>query len=217
MRKEKYLTIENSSQKISQWQHILTNYYSSKKKFQFHLEKSALLIIDMQDYFLNPLSHAYLPSAEAIIDPIIKLQNFFQKNNRPIFFTQFGNNQIEKNSDMMFRWWNGNLYFNDPFYAISSQFDTSEATIIHKSTYDSFIGTNLLNLLNEKNITSIVITGVTTHLCCESTARSAFGFNKEVYLPIDCMATFTEELHLNALKSASHGFGIPVKSQELLE
>ena len=40
-------------------------------------ENSALLIIDMQKYFLSPSSHAYIPSAEVILPGLKKLISMY--------------------------------------------------------------------------------------------------------------------------------------------
>ena len=217
MKKDNYFTIENRAAKTTEWQDILSNYYSKKKNFQFNIENSALLIIDMQEYFLNPSSHAYLPAAEAIIDPIKKLQQAFEQKENLVFFTRYGLDPEKNKTNIMDRWWKGSLSTEDPLYKISSKFEVKEENVYEKDTYDSFLGTNLAFLLDKMGYTSLVITGVTTHLCCENTARSAFNYGFEVYLPVDCMATYTEELHLNTLKAASHGFGIPITSNEILE
>lgn len=217
MKKDNYFTIENRATKTAEWQDILSNYYSKNKNFQFTIENSALLIIDMQEYFLNPSSHAYLPAAEAIIDPIKKLQQEFEKRENPVFFTRYGLNPDKNQANIMRRWWKGALSTEDSLYTISPKFEVKEEFVYDKDTYDTFLGTNLAFLLDKMGYTSVVITGVTTHLCCENTARSAFNYGFEVYLPVDCMATYTEELHLNSLKAASHGFGIPITSNEILE
>jgi len=175
------------------------------------------MIIDMQEYFLNPTSHAYLPAAQTIIEPIKKLQKEFIKKGKAVFFTQYGLHSDVEEKSIMTRWWNGSLNVEDPLYSISREFDTNEAWTFNKPTYDTFVRTNFAYILSKLKYTSLVITGVTTHLCCESTARSAFNNDIEVYLPVDCMASYTEELHLNSLKAASHGFGIPTTSKELLE
>jgi len=217
MKKDNYFTIENRAAKTAEWQDILSNYYSKNKTFKFDIENSVLLIIDMQEFFLNPTSHAYLPATEAIIDPINKLQQAFEKRENPVFFTRYGLDPEKNKTSIMHRWWKGSLSTEDSLYAISSKFNVKEELVYEKDTYDSFLGTNLAFLIEKLGYSSIVITGVTTHLCCESTARSAFNYGYEVYLPVDCMATYTEELHLNTLKAASHGFGIPITSDEILE
>jgi len=217
VKKEKYFTKENREAKISEWKENLTQFYSSKRDFKFDMQKAALLIVDMQEFFLNPKSHAFLPAAEVIIEPIKKLQNEFKMNNRLVIFTKYGLITEFEYTSIMDKWWGDSLEINNPLAKLDARFDTQDAVILEKNTYDCFKDTSLYNLLIENNCKQIVIAGVATHLCCETTARSAFCFDFEVFLPIDCLATYTEELHLNTLKAASHGFGIPVTSNELLE
>jgi nicotinamidase-related amidase len=51
--------------------------------------------------------------------------------------------------------------------------------IVHKHFPNSFRETNLLNILNKKNITDLVICGAMSHMCIEATTRAAadYGFN----------------------------------------
>ena len=46
--------------------------------------------------------------------------------------------------------------------------------VIEKSTYDAFHGTDAEGILNEMGVKEVVIAGVMTHLCVETTARSSF-------------------------------------------
>lgn len=220
MIKENYFTEENREEKISEWKSILSYFYSKKKGFKFTMENTALLIIDMQEYFLNPKSHAYVPSSKTIIEPILKLKQFFKENSNVIYYTQYGSESGNVIRNMMDRWWKGSLNTKDELFAISPamEIDTKKELVVIKEGYDAFADyTNLAAILNRLGYSKLVITGVTTHLCCESTARSAFEYGFEVYLPIDCLATFNEDLHLSTLKVAAHGFGIPITSKEILE
>ena len=218
MKKEHYFTEDNKEEKISEWKEILSNYYSSKRKFKFSMDHTALFIIDMQDYFLNEQSHAFVPSSRTIIKPILELKEAFKKNKKSIYYTQFGLNPELFDDFLMKRWWKGSLNTNDKMFALSPDIEVDEEDIIIvKSTYDSFVENALALSLSKDGYNKIVITGVLTHLCCESTARSAFELGFEVYLSIDCLASYNEDLHLSSLKVASHGFGIPVTSKEILE
>ncbi len=62
----------------------------------------------------------------------------------------------------------------------------------------------------------LLITGVTTHLCCESTARSAFVRGFAVFIAIDGTATLNRELHVASLRALALGFARPVLGAELL-
>jgi bifunctional isochorismate lyase / aryl carrier protein len=55
-----------------------------------------------------------------------------------------------------------------------------------------------------------------THLCCETTARSAFMRGFEVFFTMDGTATYNEQLHRASLLTLSHGFALPVLMDELL-
>lgn len=48
-----------------------------------------------------------------------------------------------------------------------------DAFEVIKHRYDSFIGTNLEQILESNNIGKVIIVGFMTNFCCESTARSA--------------------------------------------
>jgi len=62
----------------------------------------------------------------------------------------------------------------------------------------------------------VVITGVMTHLCCESTARDAFMRDLEVFFVIDATATDQEDLHMGSLRALADGFAIMVTTKEVL-
>ena len=61
----------------------------------------------------------------------------------------------------------------------------------------------------------MVVSGVMTHLCCETTARSAFVRGFEVFFLIDGTATYNKEHHLATLLNLSHGFANLVLSGEI--
>jgi isochorismate hydrolase len=55
-----------------------------------------------------------------------------------------------------------------------------------------------------------------THLCCETTARSAFIQGYVVFFVVDGTATYTESFHRGSLLSLSHGFAVPILVDEIL-
>lgn len=134
--------------------------------------RSALLILDMQQYFLRESSHAYISSAPAIIPGIRDLIKAYATWDMPIIFTQHINSP--QNAKMMGKWWKDLIREKNPLSEITDEFDTTSGIIIKKSQYDAFYETPLENILQKKKITQLVISGVMTNLCCETTARSCF-------------------------------------------
>ena len=87
--------------------------------------------------------------------------------------------------------------------------------VIKKTQYDGFYQTPLEDILREKGISQLVITGVMSHLCCETTARTAFVRGFTVFFPIDGTATYNEDFHWATFLNLSHGFVIPLLIEDL--
>ncbi len=168
----------------------------------------ALLILDMQDYFLSPKSHAFVPSAPDLIPVLSKLADTFEARDLPVIFTRHIN--TPENAGMMDVWWKDRISEGNPLHNINSSFDTSWGGVITKTQYDAFYKTKMNELLSQLEVTSVVITGVMTHLCCETTARSAFVHGYHVVMPVDGTATLNRELHRATTANLAHGFCKPV-------
>ncbi|MCD4653150.1 isochorismatase family protein [bacterium] len=178
------------------------------RSIPFNPKQAALLVLDMQSFFLNPDSHAFIPSVPSIIPGINSLIQLFSQAKRPIIATRH-TNSIE-NAGNMKTWWHDLMLIDNPMTQLSTEIDFVPAHIIEKHRYDAFIGTDLDQFLAKSNVKQIVITGVMTHICCDSTARSAFqkGFN--VFFCIDGTATYNEDFHRSSLLTLSHCCVVPV-------
>jgi len=214
---ECYLTEQNMSAKADEWLNNLSIPSSRKKKFTFIPENSALLIIDMQEFFLNEQSHAFVPSAKTIVPNINSLIKKYRKQEYPIIFTFYAL-ESDESPGIMGRWWGDVLRVTNSLSRIHSSLNLeNNDIIIRKSRYSAFIETNLEEILKENKVSTLVITGIMTHLCCESTAREAFMRDYEVYFVVDATAADTEALHVSSLRTLTDGFAIPVKTNTILE
>lgn len=177
-------------------------------------QASALLVLDMQDYFLEPDSHAYVPSSAAIVPNINALIDTYSGHDLPIIFTRHLNTPGD--AGVMKTWWHDLITSDNPLSAISGQFDVSRGAVVTKTQYDAFYHTDLGKSLRSNSVRQVVICGVMTHLCCETTARSAFVRGFEVFFTIDGTATYNQDFHLGTLVNVSHGFATPVLVSEIL-
>jgi isochorismate hydrolase len=215
--KDLYLTEKNISTKADEWLKELKIPLKRINNFKFNPKNSALIVIDMQRFFLEEESHAFIPSSKTIVKNINLLIAEYRKRNYPIVFTYHALRDDE-DPGIMERWWGNMLRTNNPLSDIHPSIDYLENDIIlRKSRYSAFLATNLDKILKLKNINTIVITGIMTHLCCESTARDAFMKDYEVYFVVDATGTDTEDLHKSSLKTLTDGFTLPFKTKTLLE
>lgn len=178
--------------------------------------RAALLVLDMQDTFLDEGSHAFVPSAPAIITRVRSLVDAFLAKKLTVIYTRHLN--TEDDAGMMSRWWSGLITADDPMSEISGELHAEGVGIVTKTQYDAFHGTDLEKMLSAggRKVERLVLSGVMTHLCVETTARSAFMRGFEAFVPVDGTATYNRELHMGSLRNMAHGFAVPLLVSEIL-
>jgi len=72
-----------------------------------------------------------------------------------------------------------------------------------KTRFSAFIqgSSDLAGKLQERGVDTLLVTGVATGVCCESTARDAMMLNYRVIMVSDALAALTIESHENSLKA----------------
>lgn len=88
--------------------------------------------------------------------------------------------------------------------------------VVIKHRYSAMMGTGLDALLKRHAIKSLLLTGVATDTCVESTARDAFFMDYYVTLVADCSAAFAARDHAVALERFDRDYGAVVGSAELI-
>jgi isochorismate hydrolase len=185
------------------------------KRWRIKKDECALLVIDMQKYFCDRSSDACVPDVESLLENIARLIAAFRSNKQPVFFTRHIDDP--EKPGLMFEWWRENILIGDPRSELSDKLDTHGAVIIEKHQYDAFLNTDLETQLKTKKIGQVVICGVLTNLCCETTARSAFMRGFRVFFLGDATRTYTEDMHKATLLNLSYGFATVITVQDVLE
>ena len=185
-----------------------------KRSVRFEPTRAALLVIDMQRYFLEPEAPAFLPAAPAIVPIIRPLVDSFTRAGRPVIFTRHIDDDDSDNA--LARWWQSRITGENPYSLLIPELNSGAAPVLVKSEYDAFHETPLYDMLISEGVSQVVICGVLTNLCCETTARAAFVHGFDVFFVADATATNNRELHLSTLLNLAHGFATLPLSEELL-
>ncbi|MCJ7488592.1 MAG: cysteine hydrolase [Thermoplasmata archaeon] len=186
------------------------------ERHPFTPDLSALLVIDMQRFFMDESSHAFVTDSPFVAENIRKLVESYRSRGLPVIFTRHALLDDEP-PGIMGTWWSDNLRISDPQSEIvDGLLPLPDEKVVRKTRYSAFLGTDLEHLLRSKGIERLVITGVMTHLCCESTARDAFMRDFEVFFVIDGTASSDDDLHESSLRCLTDGFVIPVTTEEVL-
>lgn len=103
-----------------------------------------------------------------------------------------------------------------------------EETVITKHTPGAFFNTNLHEMLREKEIENLILTGMRTEHCCDTTTREAHALGYRNYFISDCTATFDivekngdviprEEIQRMTQSILDNGFATVMNSEALME
>lgn len=184
--------------------------------------RTALLVIDMQVFFQS-MTTSSLPNVKRLI-------SHFQANSLPIIFTQHGHSKEELNQDpspnQLVRKWgpSGSIAHDSSAWQFQDELtqylDKSDANgwpkVVSKNTYDAFINTNLSDVLQEAKIERVVVCGVMTDCCCDTTARGAFNRGLETWLISDACGSANKAQHQAGLKGFEFAFGDVMKTKEAI-
>jgi len=187
-------------------------------KRPFDIQKAALLVIDMQRYFLEESKHGHTPAAEAVIPNIQRLISIFRDSKRPVIFTRHAHNKDGSDLGILKEWWDEMPVDGTPEAEIDPQLKPlSNETVLTKNRYSAFYNTDLDKILRTKSVKEVVITGVMTNICCESTARDAFFRDYFVRFVADGTGSIKEEMHVATLLNLAYAFADICTTDELVD
>jgi len=82
---------------------------------------------------------------------------------------------------------------------------------IDKTRYSAFAGTNLGQLLAERGIDSLTLTGLVTDICILHTAVDAYNIGYRITVPASCVGSFNPDGHVFALEHFKNSLGATVE------
>jgi len=140
------------------------------------MKKSALLIIDVQKgMFLesNPVFNG-----DALLENLQNLIENARRNDVPIFYIQHNDEK-------------GVLVKGSRLWEIHESIKPhQEDSAIQKYTPDSFFQTDLHSILQDQEVNHLVIAGIQTEICVDTTIRAAFSLGYKVTLAEDAHSTW---------------------------
>jgi len=178
-------------------------------------QQVCLAVVDMQLFFCDPKSHAFVQNAPNIIPNINTLINAFSTAEKPIFATYYAATPDEAPAMAVF--WQHLLPPDDPATQIDPRIELPKnASVFRKPTYSAFVATEFGRAVLATGVEQVVVCGVMTHLCVETAAREFFCRGVVPFIPADATATIDEDMHVASLRAAAHGFAVVTTTAEIL-
>ena len=192
-------------------------------------ENSALVVIDMQNSFLEPkgsMAAIGLPFEElrTALDGTVRLVAAAHEAGIPVIFTRYvymadySDGGIVPNL-LVPALRESNALIADSWDAevVAELAPQPGDVVIDKSRPSAFYGTQLEPVLTSLGVRNLVMAGVTTNICVETTARDAGQRDYHVHVVSDATAEFEKERHDHALGTLGFMFGWVNTVDEVLE
>jgi biuret amidohydrolase len=204
-------------------------------------QTTALVIVDMQYHDAHP-DHGFCLGMERVspgsmayynqrlerttVPSIRSLLTLFRSNGLKVVYLLLGSEyrdyrdlypryrewqlQFEQDCGIEGMLWNGS-----PLYQVRAELaPVPDDVVIMKKTYGAFASTDLEQRLRTMGIESLVITGVTTSACPETTAREAADRGFAAVMVDEALCDTREETHDASLRCFSAVFGDVLKDPE---
>ncbi|MDP6612483.1 MAG: isochorismatase family cysteine hydrolase [Candidatus Hydrothermarchaeota archaeon] len=157
----------------------------------------ALLVIDVLRDFIYEDGALPVEGAAKLIPRINEEIKKFRCRGEPVIFIADSHAEDDKEFEI----WPKHCVKGSEGGEVVEELDKDNRDeIVEKTTYSAFYNTRLEEVLKEKGITEVVLTGVLTDICVMHTAADAAMHGYNVRVLKDCVASSSREPHEWALK-----------------
>jgi ureidoacrylate peracid hydrolase len=190
--------------------------------------RTALVVVDMQNYFVAKGFPLEIPVARDIVPNINKLARALRAAGGTVVW-------LQTSSALALQAWNhlhstmltpeksklrlDHLDEASEGFALYPQLEALPTDLqVKKTTYSAFTPdpTAMHAALRRRGVESVLITGTATNVCCESTARDAMMHDYRVVMVSDGNASNTDEEHANSLNNFHLFFGDVLTTDEVI-
>lgn len=191
-------------------------------------DETAMIVVDMQNAFLSDegsMTKGGMDIAELkkTVEPVVRLVDACHRAEIPVIFTRYAlradymdaglrserRPEFRKINSLVVGTWDVEL---DP------RMDVRPVDyVMDKTRYNSFYNTNLEVILRGLGTDTLVVCGVTTEICVESTVRDAYFRDYKIFVPEDAVAAMDVERHRGTLRTIEYGFGTVTTSEAIID
>ncbi|MDH3235735.1 MAG: cysteine hydrolase [Alphaproteobacteria bacterium] len=180
---------------------------------------TALIVVDMQKYFMQPGMPACCDAARDIVPNINRLVSAVRGASGTVVWivtealpaaAEDWSNLYELGDDHMRQARTEHLAAGSEGHALWPSLSPLETDLtVTKTRYSAFIegSSDLEPQLRARSVDTVLITGVATNVCCESTARDAMMRGFRTVMVSDANAANTQEEHAASLTTFYQYFG----------
>ncbi len=190
---------------------------AARVPWQLAPRRAALLVHDMQRYFLRPF-----PADVAPISPVLAhlrtLIATCRSQGVPVIFSAQPGAQDPRDRGLQQDFWGPGMSTDPTDQALTPELTpTADDLILTKWRYSAFQRTNFAHFLRARQRDQLIVTGVYAHIGCLATATEAFMQEIQPFFVADAVADFSRAWHDQAVTWAAACCAVPTLTATVLE
>lgn len=156
--------------------------YEVREEVRLDPQKTALIVVDMQNDFVKEGGSLLVPDAEGTIPNIQNLLEIARNSGVKVVFTQ----DTHTDGDPEWEIWPEHVREGSWGWQIVEELQPrDDETVIRKVRYDAFYGTHLDHFLRLWNVDTLLVCGTVANICVHYTAASGALRWYDVVIPKD--------------------------------
>ncbi|WP_434629137.1 isochorismatase family protein [Chromobacterium sp. CV08] len=191
---------------------------ANKTSWRVEPARAALLIHDMQRYFLAFYGEDS-PLMQELTARVAALRDWADRHGVPVIYTAQPTEQKPEDRALLNDMWGPGLTTADPaLQAVTPALaPRPQDTVLVKWRYSAFQRSDLQDRMKAWGRDQLVICGVYAHIGCMMTACDAFMRDIQAFMVGDAVADFSEDEHKMALRYVATRCGAVVSTADLAE
>jgi len=199
--------------------------------FDFEKDRTALIVVDMQNDFVRVGAAIEVPDARQTIKPILRMIGFARRHNMPVIYTRFisgpkcfvwypsiGQAAIDNCCLKGFVRHYPDVDKSLPCVDVIQELcPEPHDYIVDKYGYSAFVNTNLIDILHSEGRDTAIVTGTVTQICVGDTVHGGFHLGLKMIVASDCVSSFDPMQHEAALANIRLKYGFVDTTDAIIE
>ena len=188
----------------------------AKGPWQVEAGRAALLVHDMQNYFVRAFDRTMAPIKPAIAN-MARLIEHARALEIPVFYTAQTGDQDRRDRGLQADLWGPGMGGDPGETAIIDELRPKAGErVLVKHRYSAFQRSNLEPLMRVRGRDQLIVTGIYAHIGCLMTASEAFQRDFEAFVVADAMADFSRAEHDMAVRWVAGRCGVAMTTDAML-
>lgn len=190
---------------------------SSRVDWQPDPKRAALLIHDMQAYFLGFYDAAQSPVPQ-LLAHIQRIRQACRTADIPVFYTAQPGQQSPTDRALLQDWWgHGITAFPEQSNVVGVLSPSDSETVLAKWRYSAFAKSDFQQRLQQLGRDQLIVCGIYAHIGVMTTCVDAFMRDIQPFLVADAVADFSREEHEMALRWVAGRCGVVTGTDALIQ